>query len=124
MHIIFGDAINEIPNSFTTLELDTFKFDNDKLVTAYCVIEKIPLHEFATLDAHKELHANLMKYYKEQQWNFCEQAIAALFGKWNNEVDSFYQDLLGRIQQLKNSTVPDNWDGSVFKNLSSIENAQ
>jgi len=39
MHIIFGDAIKEIPNSFTILELDTFRrISENEIVTAYCVV--------------------------------------------------------------------------------------
>jgi hypothetical protein len=114
MHIIFGDAINEIPNSFTILQLDTFKLDNKK-VTAYCVVEKIPLSEFIMISANKELHENLINYYQKQQWNYCEQAIAALTGKWNGELDTFYIDLLTRINQLKHNELDANWDGSIEK---------
>jgi len=115
MHIIFGDAINEIPDSFTVLELDTFKLDEDKTATAYCVVEKIPLAEFAVLAANKQLHENLIRYYREQQWNYCEQAIEALTGKWNGELDTFYIDLLSRINKLKNLELDASWQGFVEK---------
>jgi len=111
MHIIFGDAIKEIPDSFTVLELDTFKLAEDKTATAYCVVEKIPLAEFAVLAANKELHENLIKYYRKQQWNYCEQAIAALTGKWNGELDTFYIDLLKRIAELKTLKLDESWNG-------------
>jgi hypothetical protein len=110
MHIIIGDAVNQISDSYTVLELDTFKVDNSP-VTTYCVIEKIPLEEFTNLIAHKDLHQNLIKYYRLKQWNYCEQAISELLGKWNGEVDTFYADLLMRIQNLKNSELDKDWDG-------------
>jgi hypothetical protein len=97
MHIIFGDAVKQIPDSFTILELETFKLENEKTATAYCVVEKIPLSEFSLIEAHKELHNNLIKYFKEEKWDFCKQAINALLGKWNGELDSFYTNLLERI---------------------------
>jgi len=115
MHIIFGEAIKEIPDSFTILELDTFKLDSDKVVTAYCVVEKIPLAEFALIEAHMELHKNLINYYREKQWNYCEQAISELTGKWNGELDSFYIDLLKRISELKNLTLDQSWQGFIVK---------
>ena len=115
MHIIFGDAVNEIPNSFTILELDTFNLGDDKIVTAYCVVEKIPLAEFAVLEAHKDLHNNLIQYYQKRQWNYCEQAINALVGKWNGELDTFYLDLLTRISTLKNQELDENWSAIVIK---------
>ena len=55
MNIIFGDAVTEIPDSDTVLELDTFRLVSEGTVkTAYCVIEKLPLQEFANLDAYKK----------------------------------------------------------------------
>jgi hypothetical protein len=115
MHIIFGDAVKEIPNSYTILELDTFKKSDGTTATAFCVVEKIPLAEFSTLDAHKTLHSNLIKYYREKQWDYCEQAISALIGKWNGELDSFYTNMLSRISQYKITEPDQHWDGSLIQ---------
>jgi hypothetical protein len=116
MHIIFGNAVKEIPNSFTVLELDTFKLiDQDQVDTAYCVVEKIPLTEFATLESYKTLHSELIQYYQQQQWNFCEQAIEKLMGRWNGELDTFYTALYQRIQTLKNSKLDAKWNGVIEK---------
>jgi hypothetical protein len=116
MHIIFGDAVKEIPDSFTVLELDTFWLTNeDCTVTAYCVVEKIPLAEFPLIAANKELHSNLIKYYRKKQWNFCEQAIDSLMGKWNGELDTFYKDLLSRILELKTTQLDDSWQGTITR---------
>lgn len=115
MHIIFGDLVKEIPDSYTVLELDTFELNDNKLVTAYCVVEKIPLSEFALINAHRELHQNLIKYYREQHWDYCEQAIAELVGKWNGELDTFYTDLLLRISKLKDTVVPRDWSSTIKK---------
>jgi hypothetical protein len=116
MHIIFGEAVKEIPDSFTVLELDTFRLlDENRVVTAYCVVEKIPLTEFPLIAANKELHSNLIKYYREKQWNYCEQAIESLMGKWNNELDSFYIDLLSRISNLKTVDLDPSWQGIIEK---------
>jgi hypothetical protein len=114
MHIIFGDAVHEIPDSFTVLELDTFNLiTENRTVTAYCVVGKIPLNEFPLLAANKELHSNLIQYYRQQQWDYCEQVISELSGKWNGELDSFYTDLLLRISKLKISKPDSNWRGII-----------
>ena len=116
MYIIFGDAIKEIPDSFTILELDTFRrVSENEIVTAYCVVEKIALTEFATLDAYRKVHADLIKFYKQRQWNYCEQAIEGLMGKWNGELDSFYTDLLKRVMHYKENEPPEDWDGIKIK---------
>jgi hypothetical protein len=116
MHIIFGSTIEEIPNSFTVLELDTFRMvKENRTDTAYCVVEKIPLTEFATLDAYKKIHADLVRYYKQRQWEYCENAIEGLMGRWNGELDTFYSDLLRRVIGYKENEPPVDWDGTLLK---------
>lgn len=118
MHIIFGTAVDEIPDSFTVLELDTFRNSSEtEVVTAYCVVEKIPLTEFTTLDAYKKIHSDLIKYYKERQWIYCENAIEGLMGKWNGELDTFYTDLLKRVINYKEHEPPLAWDGVIDKTI-------
>lgn len=116
MHIIFGEAVREIPDSFTILELDTFREPNkNQTMTAYCVVEKVALSDFATLDAYKKIHADLIKYYKQRQWAYCEQAITGLMGKWNGELDTFYTDLLNRVCEYKTKEPDGDWDGTRIK---------
>jgi hypothetical protein len=116
MHIIFGSTIEEIPNSFTVLELDTFRMvKENRTDTAYCVVEKIPLTEFATLDAYKKIHADLVRYYKQRQWEYCENAIEGLMGRWNGELDTFYTDLLRRVIGYKENEPPADWDGTLLR---------
>ena len=116
MHIIFEDALKELPEGFTILELDTFKTsESEKLVTAYCVIEKIPLAEFPLAEAHKKIHADLISAYRNRHWNYCKQAIEGLIGKWDGELDSFYTDLLNRVVQHEEAGVSDDWDGILIK---------
>ena len=116
MHIIFGSAIEEIPNSFTVLELDTFRMvKENRTDTAYCVVEKIPLTEFTTLDAYKKIHADLVRYYKQRQWEYCENAIEGLMGRWNGELDTFYTDLLRRVMGYKENEPPADWDGTLLR---------
>jgi hypothetical protein len=116
MNIIFGDSINEIPDSFTVLELDTFRLVSEgRTATAYCVIEKIPLADFDKLEAYKKVHADLVENYRRQEWTYCEHAIEGLMGKWNGELDSFYSDLLLRVQAYQQNSPGDGWDGTRVK---------
>ena len=116
MHIIFGSTAQEIPNSFTVLELDTFRMvKENRTDTAYCVVEKIPLTEFAMLDAYKKIHADLVQYYRQRQWNYCENAIEGLMGRWNGELDTFYSDLLARVTKFKENEPAEDWDGTLLR---------
>lgn len=118
MHIIFGDAIKHIPNSYTVLELDTIRIepDNQEFKT-YCVIEKIPLAEFPVAEINQKVHADLIGHYKQQDWQFCEDAISVLYGKWDGEIDSFYDDLSRRINQYKQTAPDSSWDGTLVRSI-------
>jgi len=117
MNIIFGDAVKEIPDSFTILELDTFRTpENPQETTVYCVVEKIPVTELATLDAYKKIHADVIQYYKQREWHYCQRAIKSLMGRWNGEVDTFYADLLTRLNQNIKQDVPEDWTAIIIKN--------
>lgn len=114
MHIIFGDSVAQLPDSYTILELDTFRvLSTNELATAYCVIETIPLAEFPLADAHKKIHADLIQAYKNRHWAYCEQAIDGLMGKWNGDLNTFYTDLLQRVVELKTKELPIDWDGVI-----------
>jgi hypothetical protein len=116
MNIIFGDSINTIPDHYIVLELDTFRtIDSDQTVTAYCLVEKMAMDEFATMESYKTIHADLINAYCNQHWDYCEQAIAGLTGKWGGELDTFYADLLGRVKQHKDNGVSSDWTAIILK---------
>ena len=109
MNIIFGeDQARELTTKFTVLELDTFKFiEPNYQATAYCVLENIPIADLPQVDSLRNLHSTLMLNYYKKNWNFCEQAIEHLLGKWGNELDTFYIDLKNRVDKLKTQTLDD-----------------
>jgi hypothetical protein len=117
MNVIFGDGRKEIPDGYTVLELDTFRVPGaENTITAYCLIEKVPLGEFATLETYKKIHEDLIRFYKQRHWSYCEHAIESLMGRWNHELDSFYSDLLKRVIEYKTAPPESDWDGSVTRN--------
>jgi len=116
MNIIFGDSINTIPDHSIVLELDTFRTANsDRTITAYCLVEKMALDEFATMESYKKIHADLIDAYRNQHWNYCEQAIEGLTGKWSGELDTFYLDLLARVKKNRHHGVPEDWTAVILK---------
>lgn len=118
MNIIFDTTIHLVPDSFTKLQLDTFCDPVTKQgLSAWCVIESIPLSEFASLEAHCQLHQQLMTEYPKRNWEYCVSAIDALMGRWNGELDSFYQDLLVRVKQYQSADPDKDWDGSIPRQL-------
>jgi hypothetical protein len=112
MNIIRGNQRHLVPDSYTVLELDTFETAAGTRETAYCVIENIPLQDFPVLDAYVRVHHDLMEAYRDQDWQYCESAITGLVGRWNGELDSFYQDLQERVSVLKQQEPVPHWDGA------------
>jgi hypothetical protein len=115
MNIIFKENLPSTGQKYTVLDLDTFVLADGSLHTACCVVENIPISELANSENFKELHANLIKNYALKNWNYCEQAIEQLMGKWGGEVDSFYAELKTRIDDLKKNNVPDSWTPVIHK---------
>lgn len=116
MNIILGsENLQQISDKYTVLELDTFVVQSGKSVTAYCVLENVMLVDYLQIDNLCDLHANLMKNYKIKNWNFCEQALEHLRGRWNGQLDSFYLELAQRINDLKQADLPTTWKGELIK---------
>jgi len=117
MHIIFGnEQARELEEKYTILELDTFRFmPAGTTAKAYAVVETIPLDDLPLLSSQKDLHHNLMENYRCRDWNFCEQAIENLAGKFGGELDSFYAELQSRINNYKDNDPGQDWDFAIKK---------
>lgn len=102
MNIILGESnAKELAQKWIVLELDQFTIgDNPEVITAYCVLEDTPLQELLHLNQFFDLHCNLIKNFRAANFNFCLQAIDHLRGHWGGQVDSFYDELVARIQQI------------------------
>jgi hypothetical protein len=105
----------DIDSRYIVLELDTFLFKDKDPVPSYCVIgiDSITLEEVGALDRWQDLHAKLMSNYKIGNWNFCNQALEHLKGRWKNQLDSFYNVMQSRITKLENEPLPAGWNGMI-----------
>lgn len=112
--IIESDITPEIQEKYILLELDSFRVpDTDTPVAAYCVLEPLGLEEMATVEQFRDLHSNLMPNYRKRNWDYVEQAIEHLMGRWDGQLDSFYSTLLSRVDDLKDKTLDQSWDGAI-----------
>lgn len=115
MNIIFKTNAENIDEKYTVLDLDTFRLPDGSLHTACCVVENIPVAELPMIERLTELHVNLIRNYGQRRWNYCEQAIEQLMGKWGGELDSFYQELTNRIQRFKTQDLSADWSPVIVK---------
>lgn len=115
MHIILGEQnAQAVSDKYVVLELDKFQTaDQDAPISAFCVIENVPIDELAQVDRYRDLHQQMIKNYRAANWKFCEDALEHLRGRWNGEVDSFYDVMTLRIQQQQQSADPDQWDPAI-----------
>jgi hypothetical protein len=115
MYIIYDpETVNELKNDkrYVLLELDTFNHPkHPKPITAYCVIDQIPLSEIGQITAYLTWHQELIDDYKCKNWENCLRTIPMLMGHFNSEVDSFYQTLEQRIKTLIENPPQSSWDG-------------
>ena len=119
MHIIFGSAAaQQASDKYTVLELDRLRLEPlGPIVDTYCIIETVPLEEIPLLDNYCRLHAKLMDNYRRKDWNFCEQALEHLHGRWGGVMNSFYDEISQRIAKYKQQDPGENWDGVYEKPL-------
>jgi hypothetical protein len=119
MHIIFGSAAaQQASDKYTVLELDRLRLEPlGPIVDTYCIIETVPLEEIPLLDNYCRLHAKLMDNYRRRDWNFCEQALEHLHGRWGGVMNSFYDEISQRIAKYKQQDPGENWDGVYEKPL-------
>jgi hypothetical protein len=118
MNIIFGDTVKQIPKDYVTLELDTIMIQPiAHRVTTWCVVENIPVDEISNIELNKKIHSDLITEYRNQNWNACIDNINQLMGRWGGEIDTFYKEILKRIDIYKTFPPEPDWDGSVQRSL-------
>jgi len=119
MHIIFGsDAARQASEKYTVLELDRLRLEPlGPIIDTYCVVENIPLEELPHLENYCNLHTKLMENYRRKDWNFCEQALEHLHGRWGKVMDTFYDEISARVTKYKQQDPGENWDGVYEKSL-------
>jgi hypothetical protein len=111
MNIIFGaEQAEKLRERFTVLELDTFSFGiNGPEITAYCVVEGIPMDKLPLVESWQQLHRALLTNYQQRNWTYCNTLIEQLMGTWNSEMDSFYNEINNRITRLIEENPGEDW---------------
>ena len=101
MEIIFGrENATKLREKYTVLDLETVEKDGTSL-EVFCLIpaDKISLGDLPTLEQYTNLHAEFLEGYKNKHYDYCRQCITYLMGKFSGEVDTFYEEILRRIDE-------------------------
>jgi adenylate cyclase len=109
VRIIIGPLTREkIRGSYTALELDCIAVKGKKEgVKIYTVLEnKIPDNPVEVM----RMHEAFLITYREQKW-VDAIALSESLKKYNPELKKYYEMMQERIQELKQSNLPADWDG-------------
>jgi len=109
VRIIVGPVTAEkIKGSYTALELDCIAVKGKKEgVKIYTVLEnKIPQNPVEVM----RMHDAFLITYREQKW-VDAIALSESLKKYNPELKKYYEMMQERIQELKQSNLPADWDG-------------
>jgi hypothetical protein len=106
MEIIFGkENAEKLREKYTVLDLETIDVEGQPL-EVFCVIpaDKITLTDMPQLESWVKLHHDFINGYQSGQYSYCRDAAGYLIGKFGGEVDTFYQEILNRIEKTENPT--------------------
>ena len=113
MNIIIGkEKLNELDGRYVILELDIVRVGPDEH-QAYALVDSLELGELQYLDRYRTLHNKMMTNYRGRNWDFMDQALGHLRGRWRGALDSFYDEMSRRVLDLRGQELPDTWDGKV-----------
>lgn len=105
MQIIWNrEAAESLRTNQTVLELETFPV-GDQTITAYCVVpaEKV-FPDITQLENLKELHQAFITEFNKKNYSLCQDIAPELIGRFGGELDSFYEEILNKINALTNNT--------------------
>ena len=114
--IVLGPVTAErLGNEYFTLELDCIAVKGKKDgVNIFTVFYNPPEGKMAEWLHNKQLHSMMLDYYRKQEWKKAEALIETLKGKFDSQMDHYYELWLERIEEMRAANLPADWDG-VFR---------
>ena len=100
MQIIFGrDNAEKLREKYTVLDLETVTAEDGQTMEVFCLVsaEHIGIPDLPHLEQWIKLHDEFLHGYHTQQYDYCRQCIEHLRGKFGGELDTFYDEILRRI---------------------------
>lgn len=101
MQLIFDkESATALADKYTVLELETITKDGVTL-DVFCVIsaDNINLGDLPQMEHHIKLHNHFVEALKTKDYKVCNDLYEHLMGKFGGELDSFYEEIIKRINQ-------------------------
>lgn len=111
--IIGPDTYEEVKNDFICLELDCIAVKGKAIgLNIYT-----PLGETSKVKADGsdlKMHATMLKLYRQQDFDQAIKFCKNLTGRFDGQMDHYYELWIERCEEMKTYDLPKNWDG-VFR---------
>lgn len=112
MDIIFGrENATKLREKYTVLDLEKLVVNDEQgqqiELEVFCLIpaDKISIGDLPQLENWVKLHQDFLHGYETEQYNYCRQCIEHLMGKFGGEVDTFYEEILNRINVAETEAI-------------------
>jgi hypothetical protein len=105
MDIIFGrENAEQMREKYTVLDLETVTQEGQE-IEVFCLIpaDKIGITEMPDLENWIKLHHDFLEGYHRREYDYSKQCIEHLRGKFGGEVDTFYDEIIKRIDIIENA---------------------
>jgi len=111
--LVLGPITAErLGDEYFTLELDCIAVKGKKEGVRIYTAFRNPLRDRDVWYAAKAKHNRMLGWYRSQAWKAATQLTNELKGEFNGQMDQYYDNWLERIEEMKNKTLPKDWDGT------------
>lgn len=115
--IVLGPVTaGRLDNEFFTVELDCIAVKGKKEGVNIFTVFRNPtsIVDLETWKQDKEYHDLMLAHYRKQEWDKAIDLISELKGSFDGGMDNYYDLWLERIEEMRNTGLPSDWDG-VFR---------
>ena len=114
--IVLGPATAErLGDDYFTLELDCIAVKGKKEgVNIFTVFYNPNAGAMSEWIMAKDTHNEMLSAYRRQDWKKAGQLVNELKGEFDGQMDQYYDLWLERIEEMRSSGLPKDWDG-VFR---------
>jgi len=114
--IVLGPITAErLGNEYFTLELDCIAVKGKKDGVNIFTVFFNPSADMVTAwNTAKDKHNEMLAAYRSQNWTKTISMVNELKGEFNGQMDHYYELWIERIEEMRGSNLPSDWDG-VFR---------
>ena len=111
VRIVLGTKTAEyVKDEYYVLELDCIAVKGKKEgVNIYTVLGRIDELNIPSNDT--QMHVAMLQLYRQQKFDTAISFCKDLMGRFNGEMDHYYELWIERCEEMKNANLPENWDG-------------